>query len=357
MCSAALQGGDDMNRSILGGMVAVLLLLIGIVAWRAGTFATGDGTGQPAPVPVTREATPVQPQAAPEPEPEPVTPAPSFDVVRIEADGTAVLAGRAAPGAEVTIHDGERVVGTVTADSRGEWVLLPQEALPSGARELRVEARNPDGTQMVGADSVVLVVPEPKRDIAGRRQEQTGGALAVLTPEEGAPRVLQAPPTDGTAGSTPSPGGVVAVDAINYDRDGRVSVGGRAAAGREVMVYLDNTLVGRATADDQGRWELTPDQPVQAGQRSLRIDQLGPDGKVSGRAEVAFDRREIGETALGGRAVVVLPGNNLWTIARRSFGGGPQYTMIFEANQGQIRDPDLIYPGQIFILPGGQAGH
>nr|WP_247878520.1 LysM peptidoglycan-binding domain-containing protein [Niveispirillum sp. SYP-B3756] len=53
----------------------------------------------------------------------------------------------------------------------------------------------------------------------------------------------------------------------------------------------------------------------------------------------------------GNRAVVVVPGNNLWTIARRSYGEGPRYTMIFEANQGQIRDPDLIYPGQIFMMP------
>lgn len=344
-----------MNRSIPGGVVAALLLLIGIVAWRAGMFGTADDAGQEqASVPVTREAAAPRPPAAAQPAAAPA--APSFDVVRIEADGTAVLAGRAQPGAEVDILDGDRVVGTVTADSRGEWVFLPGEAMPPGARELRVEARNPDGTRSAGGASVVLVVPEPKRDIAGRPQDQTGGALAVLAPEEGAARVLQAPPTDGTAGGAALPAGEVAVDTVNYDRGGRISIGGQAAAGAEVMVYLDNTLVGRATADDRGRWELSPDQPVEAGRRSLRADQLGPDGKVSARAEVAFERQEIGDAALGGRAVVVLPGNNLWTIARRSFGGGPQYTMIFQANQMQIRDPDLIFPGQIFIVPDGQPG-
>ena len=48
---------------------------------------------------------------------------------------------------------------------------------------------------------------------------------------------------------------------------------------------------------------------------------------------------------------VVQPGNSLWRIARGTYGSGLQYTVIYEANKDQIRDPDLIYPGQIFTLP------
>ena len=49
--------------------------------------------------------------------------------------------------------------------------------------------------------------------------------------------------------------------------------------------------------------------------------------------------------------VVVQPGNSLWRIASRVYGEGLLYTEIYQANVGQIRDPDLIYPGQIFDLP------
>lgn len=340
-----------MNRSILGAVLAAILLLMGLVAWMSGMFGPAEQqAGQPPAAPA-RTAEPAP--ASPEPAPAAAPAGPSFDVVRIEPDGTAVLAGRAAPGAEVTVMDGDRALGTVTADSRGEWVLLPDGPLPPGARELRVQAKTPDGTVTEGADGVVLVVPERRRDIAGRPTDGTGGALAVLAPGEGAARVLQAPPADGAAEEGPLPAGEVAIDTVSYDRDGRVSVGGRAGPGAEVMIYLDNTLVGRTRADPQGRWQLSPDQPVEVGRRSLRADALaGGDGKVTARAEVPFERQAIDEAALGGRAVVVLPGNNLWTIARRSFGQGPQYTLIFQANQTQIRDPNLIYPGQIFILPG-----
>jgi nucleoid-associated protein YgaU len=28
-----------------------------------------------------------------------------------------------------------------------------------------------------------------------------------------------------------------------------------------------------------------------------------------------------------------------------------RYTVIYEANRTQIRNPDLIYPGQVFAIP------
>ena len=49
--------------------------------------------------------------------------------------------------------------------------------------------------------------------------------------------------------------------------------------------------------------------------------------------------------------VTVQPGTNLWTLARVHYGAGVLYSQIFTANQHLIRDPDLIYPGQIFDLP------
>ena len=48
---------------------------------------------------------------------------------------------------------------------------------------------------------------------------------------------------------------------------------------------------------------------------------------------------------------IIRRGDNLWTIARRVYGRGIRYTTIYEANTGQIRDPDRIYPGQVFALP------
>jgi nucleoid-associated protein YgaU len=69
------------------------------------------------------------------------------------------------------------------------------------------------------------------------------------------------------------------------------------------------------------------------------------------RVELPFARSEPLSGLLEGRVVVIQPGNNLWRIARRTYGDGMAFTQIYGANRDQIRDPDLIYPGQVFVLP------
>ena len=49
--------------------------------------------------------------------------------------------------------------------------------------------------------------------------------------------------------------------------------------------------------------------------------------------------------------VIVQPGNSLWRLARRAYGSGFNYTVIYEANKEQITDPDMIFPGQVFAVP------
>ncbi|HUN52726.1 MAG TPA: hypothetical protein VMU42_16490, partial [Candidatus Sulfotelmatobacter sp.] len=66
--------------------------------------------------------------------------APSFDVVRITRNCTAVVAGRAAPGAMVTVKADQKELGRITADSRGEWVLVPDLPLEQGTRQLNLVA-------------------------------------------------------------------------------------------------------------------------------------------------------------------------------------------------------------------------
>jgi nucleoid-associated protein YgaU len=72
---------------------------------------------------------------------------------------------------------------------------------------------------------------------------------------------------------------------------------------------------------------------------------------VQARVEVPFSQPDFSTVTLTDDSVIVQPGNSLWRIARRTYGNGVQFTVIYEANKDNIRDPDLIYPGQIFNLP------
>jgi hypothetical protein len=254
---------------------------------------------------------------------------PSFDVVRVAPSGSTVIAGRAMPGVEVTVKEGANEVGRATADSRGEWVVLPKEALTPGTHGLVVEA--PSGAR---SDEVAVLVPEP-----AKKAEQP---LAVLLPKDAPARPLQ--------GSPAAPPGVLALDAVEYDAKGEVIVGGQAKPGAEIRIYLGGAPLGTATADETGRWATKPTKAIEPGIYTLRADEVLPDGRVAARVTVPFRRAVV--TAGGpGDQIVVQPGDNLWNIARHTYGSGPRYAIIYAANQSEIRDPDLIYPGQVFRLP------
>ena len=100
-------------------------------------------------------------------------------------------------------------------------------------------------------------------------------------------------------------------------------------------------------------WMIRTEEPVPLGDHTLRVDLLDTDGTVLDRVELPFSRVELAEMPAGLR-VVVQPGNSLWRLARQIYGEGMAYTVIYDANKGQIRNPDLIYPGQVFIVPTPQ---
>ncbi len=279
-----------------------------------------------------RPAAATAPAAAPQ-----VAPArqhPSFDVVRLTPEGSLVMAGRAEPGAKVAILDGDKVIGTVTADSRGEWVFAPDANLGPGRHDLQLRATAPDG-QVASADApVTMVVP------AGAG----GTPLAVKHLADGSSIVLLGPPAGADAGP-------ITVDSVDY-ADDRLSASGKAPAGAALRVYLDGKELGDTAADESGRWVLPPHQHhLAAGHHTLRVDQLTADGKVAARVEVAFTS---GQPA-GGATVTVEQGNSLWRLARSRYGHGNAYTLIYRANKANIRNPNLIYPGQVFTLPADDA--
>jgi hypothetical protein len=264
---------------------------------------------------------------------------PSFDVVRIEPDGSAVLAGRAAPGDMLTIYNGDKPIGTVRTSDRGEWALVPKKPLKPGATELRIVAENAKGEKSESDHAVVLKVPDSTK---------TGdGALAVLVPrgKQGSSKLLQAP--------KPGPGiktGTLTLDVIDYDEEGRMTFAGRGEPGASLKIFADNNALDETIIDSKGNWRSRQNTVLEPGSYTLRLDQMS-DGKVTARIEAPFTRSPPLEKLKGDTFVVVQPGNSLWLIARRELGGGIRYSVIYDANKHQIKDPDLIYPGQVLAVP------
>ena len=85
------------------------------------------------------------------------------------------------------------------------------------------------------------------------------------------------------------------------------------------------------------------------------VDEIDETGRVASRIESPFLREPPETLAALPHQVVVQPGHSLWAIAQARYGSGTRYALVYGANRERIRDPDLIYPGQVFDLPSGEA--
>ncbi len=446
----------------------------------------------------------------------------SFDMVRVEEDGSAVFAGRAASGSKVSILLGESVIGEVTASDRGEWVFVPETALEKGAHQIQLKEVTVTGNVRLSEQTIALTVPEKpgnmpiivlsetakpskvlqqpdastaqETQVAAARSDQTAAATELeptaTTPETAnqsvetggvtqnadqdvnvkpAPQQPAAEQQAKTTEPVSQPNQQLRVEVVDYDDAGRTLFSGRAAPGSRIRVYVDDAFSGEAKASADGTWALAAGAEIKPGSHALRADQLADSGSVDQRIELPFfresssriaslraqreqvqgedqlqaldsDERVASAQTLGiardsepdveilvpsepkqtatGQAeqpaaepqpavtqeptqeaavkpepeqaasapaqgvaaasepeqvaaapaqqeqvdqqaatgkVVIQPGNNLWQISRVIYGKGHQYTVIYEANKDQIRNPDRIYPGQIFETPGSSS--
>lgn len=181
-----------------------------------------------------RQAAPPAPPAQPAPAPAPQAAggplAPSFDIVRVDPQGNAVLAGRAVPGATVTVKDGDSVLGTVTADAQGAFVMIPANPLPPGSHEITLSEALPGGNVVEGSQSASISLPGNGKP-----------ALAVVSGPNGSSVVT---------GQGPQPG-QLGMGAVDYDAQGHAMFSGTAPAGANVTVMLGGKAIGTAKANSQ----------------------------------------------------------------------------------------------------------
>ncbi len=339
-----------MSRTVIGLVavgVAVLAAALGI-GWYAqqSEQAAIAEAAKPAPEPATAaKPAPGDPATAEAAKPPPASAdtvmVPSFDVVRVGPDGRAVIAGRSAPKARIVLLDGGKEIAKTDSDARGEWVILVQDPpLAPGQHELRVVQHLEGRAPVTSEQSVIVVVPPPA--VAGTERQE---ALVVIDPPRGGTTLVQPPTAAGVARS-----GDLTVSTLDYDERGQMTVSGQANAGSNVRIYLDGKAVAEGKAGADGRWRVSPEQLVSVGQHILRAERLAPDGKPAQRLEMTFERAPMAAGG-DGRRLHIVHGDNLWSIARAHYGEGTRFTVIFEANKDHIRDPNLIYPGQVFSLP------
>lgn len=254
------------------------------------------------------------------------------------------------------------VEGKAPADMDGVAHPSEERAQAPSEADLASEASGEPAAFQDETEAVVVQAPEPEGDVKTAKLDSENGGQpaqqttqAVLLSDESGVRVLQPPEPAGVAPEVMS---TVALDAITYSETGEVQLSGRGRGRGFVHVYLDNAPVTASRIEEDGNWRS--DLPeVDTGVYTLRIDEVDEEGNVTSRVETPFKRED--ETLLAAakeeaaqarvKAVTVQPGYTLWAISRRNYGEGIMYVRIYEANRDRIRNPDLIYPGQVFTIP------
>lgn len=266
---------------------------------------------------------------------------PEFDLVRLDASGSGIVAGRADPGTKVRVLSNGIDIGTAEASSRGEFVAFVHLPENDEGLSLSLEALGltDDGGSTISAEQV-LVLPN-----TGENEEELAPTIVRASDEE--IRIIQ-------------PGGLgqidgVTLDTISYDEAGDVVLAGRGRAGESLRVYVDNKSTAEAKVTVGGTWEARFSS-VAEGRYVLRVDALDEAGGVSSRVESPFQRIfPTAEQLATPNKITVQPGHSLWLMATERYGSGHLYTQIHAANKDAIRDPDLIFPGQIFEMPSVEA--
>lgn len=159
---------------------------------------------------------------------------------------------------------------------------------------------------------------------------------------------------------------VVRIDQL--DRSGKVASRAEQSFVYEPEVAAASIAPDRAVAPGATPAPSTPAAPTPAGQQANAVRGAEPaapaDTPTAAEGESPHDRQAAAAPAAPDAANPVVSsidtaqvarGDSLWRISRRIYGRGMRYTTIFTANDGQIRNPNLIYPGQVLVLPADGA--
>ncbi|WP_018239240.1 LysM peptidoglycan-binding domain-containing protein [Ensifer sp. BR816] len=225
---------------------------------------------------------------------------PGFDLLRVEPDGSTVVAGRAQPGTKLEILSGDTVVGTADVNAAGDFAAVFDKPLAAGDHQLTLRSLGAGGASKVSEEIATVSVPkEPGGQLLAMVSKPGEASRLITTPKADAKgtETAAAPATqNGATEATPAmptPSNIVSglqVTAVEIEGQ-RMFVAGNAKPGALVRIYADDKLVGEMKADDKGHFIVDGTVELAVGSHIIRADMMSEDAtKVAMRASVPFDR-------------------------------------------------------------------
>ena len=277
------------------------------------------------------------------------------DIVRVDESGIAVIAGTAEPSTTIEAKIGNQTVGTTEVNKDGGFVISGEISSSTEPQELKVITKADEVVKQDEEDTIIdnrdwvyetksfVILPGliNEKNSQNVQNEKLDDIIIVEVRKQDL--VIKEETKNITVEK-------LTLDRIKYSENGTAILFGRARNEMNVLVYLDNNFQTKTTPGLDGGWKVDLGI-VEPGIYKLRIDETTNNGDVIFRIETPFkqEAKDLLDKMFT-KAITVQPGNSLWRIARRIYGRGIMYIDIYKKNDHLIKDPNLIYPGQVFSL-------
>ena len=274
-----------------------------------------------------------------------------LEVVRVRPDGSLVVAGKGLPNSKIEIISNAEVIAITTSDKIGDFVAVPQKQLKSGEYFLSFRQTTEDNNVVIANKSVAINVTGKKDDVPIVAIVDSQGKLGA--------KVIQAPGLEKQEQSIKITKQInsktieepqIKILAITHDsKVGQLVLSGIAYNG----VQVNAGFTGKETSSTKiinDEWTLSIPGKLIAGKQKVFAVLLGKNGKVLSENSIIISGKSV-ENANGKTLIIVQKGDALWNIAYQRLGLGNRYIDIVELNKDKIKNPDLIYPKQLFIIP------
>ena len=258
----------------------------------------------------------------------------TFDIVRISKTGDIVIAGKSEPNQTIELLDGEEIIAEVFSDENGEWIWVSELAINSGIKKFKLQYKNNLNKSSISDQTVIILVDNESNSVpkVARVFSSDVENIDMLNLEK--------------------LNDAITLDVLSYSPPGLIILSGRTISNTEIEILKSAEVLGKTKSNEDGVWKFIINKNDYAN------EEISIKTTISGETLIiTYDQAEIQKRFKNTNfefyddRIIVQKGNSLWRIARKTLGGGIFYTEIYKNNLAKIKNPNIIYPGQVFNIP------
>ncbi len=258
----------------------------------------------------------------------------TFDIVRITKNGDVVMAGKSEPNEPIELLDGEEIIAEFSSDENGEWIWISGLPIKSGIKKFKLQYKNNLNISSLSDQTVIVLVDHEENSVPK--------VAKVLNSDVESVDMLNLEKINDS----------ITLDFLSYSPPGLVIISGRTIPNTEIEIFKSAEFFGNTKSNENGIWKFIIKK------NDYSNEEISIKAKINNETLIlTYNENDIKKRfkktnfEFYDDRIIVQKGNSLWRIARKTLGGGVFYTEIYKNNFRKIKNPNLIYPGQVFNIP------